>query len=435
MKSQKIQFATLQDGWVSESDPAMSCFFDYEVITEPTKALIHQAARFLYVKYGSGTIVIDSVKYELKPNTLLSIMPWCISDVTEVHEPLQLIKVVYDYQYINTILKGTFSHREDSAELLYALSQKSVVYLDAVQAEHIDAVMNGFKSEIGIASTRVVPVDQPFSMLYTASKLIELMVVFVRYVLSHSDGKAEERLQEKNTILTYIYTHSSERLTLESVSKALFISESTLAKRITAITGQTFIKIVNNIRVEKASNYLIHTHITVDEIAILVGFVDASHLHKQFVAQIGVTPTQYRKIYSKTNTCYGHTEKNIAFVVTDYLHKNYSTEKMSAAKVAQEFGVPVAEMNRSLLFYAEKNFDTLLNFIRINKACELLVSTNYAIIDVAVEVGYANIKTFNLNFYKFRKQTPSSFRKNITLQSVDGSEAAFKHKKRAVTKQ
>ena len=83
-------------------------------------------------------------------------------------------------------------------------------------------------------------------------------------------------------------------------------------------------------------------------------------------------------------------------------------------------------MNRLLLYYNEKNFDTLLNSTRINKACEMLASTDYLVIDVAVAVGYSNIKTFNMNFYRFKEMTPTEFREHITLQRTDGSEASGK---------
>ena len=79
-------------------------------------------------------------------------------------------------------------------------------------------------------------------------------------------------------------------------------------------------------------------------------------------------------------------------------------------------------MNRLMLYHSDMNFETLLNFVRINRACELLASTEYYVIDVAFEVGYNNIKTFNTNFMKFKGMTPTEFRSRITLQKADGSE-------------
>ena len=55
----------LQDARASASDPAVICSFDYEAIDKPTRAIIHQAARFLYVKRGRGKLVIDGEEYVL----------------------------------------------------------------------------------------------------------------------------------------------------------------------------------------------------------------------------------------------------------------------------------------------------------------------------------------------------------------------------------
>ena len=62
--------------------------------------------------------------------------------------------------------------------------------------------------------------------------------------------------------------------------------------------------------------------------------------------------------------------------------------------------------------------------MRINRACELLSTTDRLVLDVAFDVGYRNIKTFNMNFYKYKEMTPTQFRSRITLQRADGSESS-----------
>ena len=56
----------------------------------------------------------------------------------------------------------------------------------------------------------------------------------------------------------------------------------------------------------------------------------------------------------------------------------------------------------------------------------MLITSAYSILDISVSVGYSNIKTFNLNFYKFRGMTPSEYRDSITFQSIDRSEKKYK---------
>ena len=223
-------------------------------------------------------------------------------------------------------------------------------------------------------------------------------------------------------IIPYFALVCNQRYSSCRRSSVFFISESTLSKRISEITGTTFSKLVNSIRIEKVSDFLVYTDLTLDEIAALTGFVDASHLSKHFNAKVGVPPVKFRKIYAKSTTKFNRTNKSIAFSITDYIYKNHAQESLNANQVASQFGVSVAEMNRLMLYYSNMNFEALLNFVRINHACELLACTDYYVIDVAFEVGYNNIKTFNINFFKHKGMTPTDFRSRITLQKADGSE-------------
>ena len=130
----------LQDARASASDPAVICSFDYEAIDKPTRAIIHQAARFLYVKRGRGKLVIDGEEYVLQPNTLVAITPWKITDTVEVTETLQFIKVIYDYSYLNSVFKSVLGSGDASAEPLRFLTVEPVAYLDSVQAEYVDGI-------------------------------------------------------------------------------------------------------------------------------------------------------------------------------------------------------------------------------------------------------------------------------------------------------
>lgn len=424
--SEKRKTAVLQDGATSEANPVRICSFDYEAIEQPTKALIHQAARFLYFKRGKGVLTIDGTDYRIVPDTLIAITPWEISNTIEVEEPLQFIRIVYDYQYLNATLKMTRGMEEESAELFQILSSKPCVYLDSVQTSEVDQIMDQLKSELGVESTLAVPPNRPMGALYVTCKIIELMILFRRFQIANSEtGYVEEdRPGEQASILSYIYAHSSDKLTLEKLSKVFFMSESSLTKQIAEITGTNFTNVLNNIRIEKACDYLIYTDMKLDEIAKILGFVDASHISKHFTATVGITPNEYRKHYHKTSSPYGRTNKELAFQITDYLYKNYAEDHLNINRVADGFGVSVVEMNRSLLYYTEMNYETLLNYIRIMKASEMLVGTEDSVTSIAVAVGYNNIKTFNQNFFKFNGMTPTEFRKSVTLQHPDGSETA-----------
>ena len=85
----------------------------------------------------------------------------------------------------------------------------------------------------------------------------------------------------------------------------------------------------------------------------------------------------------------------------------------------------MANINSALLALTELNFEGFLNYIRINKACVMLLETKLPIIDIGEAVGYNNTKTFTRNFSKFKKMMPLEFRKKVHLQK--GSESIPEH--------
>ena len=46
----------------------------------------------------------------------------------------------------------------------------------------------------------------------------------------------------------------------------------------------------------------------------------------------------------------------------------------------------------------------------------MLLETQDSLVDIAVDVGYNTVKTFNRNFVRLRGVTPGEFRKNYHLQ-------------------
>ena len=65
----------------------------------------------------------------------------------------------------------------------------------------------------------------------------------------------------------------------------------------------------------------------------------------------------------------------------------------------------------------EFNFEDFLNQIRVNHACELLITTDLTVLDVALDVGYNSQKTLTRNFVKLKVMTPSAFRGKFRSKS------------------
>ena len=98
-----------------------------------------------------------------------------------------------------------------------------------------------------------------------------------------------------------------------------------------------------------------------------------------------------------------------------YIYRHYS-EPLNPRMVGDLFRLSPKELNRILLYQVEMNFSDYLNFIRVNRASELLLLTARSILEIALETGYHNEKTLTRNFLKFRSMPPGKFRQSVGLQ-------------------
>lgn len=81
----------------------------------------------------------------------------------------------------------------------------------------------------------------------------------------------------------------------EQLGKALFVSASSLNRKIKALTGLTPIQYIRAFQMTRASKLLTETELTIAEIARQTGFTDQRYFSRIFKKEKGKTPTSYRK--------------------------------------------------------------------------------------------------------------------------------------------
>lgn len=411
-------YATIQDQFCSSYDKRKLCSFDIEFVDRPTKPLLHQTSRFLYFLKGKGNIKVDGIDYKIVPNTFIAILPWEITVINEVSEPLQFIKIVYNSDFITQSMKSIYNTDNEIFSVLTPIGNAPVVYCTEDEAKIIINIMNEIKNETGVESIYDVQEEKELSKVYVTNKLCELLIHFKRFITKKEciqhDGKSIE-LDQRPAIFKYMYSHLNEKQTLAKISGMFYMSESAISKYIMDVTGLSFSDLLNEMRIVKAMDLLTYTDLTLNEVAHVTGFTDASHISKVFNERVGTTPKIYQNIYRNRQEIFGEREKSVSFEIISYIYDNYM-EDIKIQNVADKFDISIVELNRILLFQLEKNFEDLLNFLRINKACELLLTSNAAITDIGVQVGYNTVKTFNRNFVKLKNMTPGNFRKTVLFQ-------------------
>jgi len=409
----------MQSQYRSCYDHSSICSFDVEVIDAPTKPLIHQMSRFLLFKEGKGYLKLQGKSYELKPGTMVSILPWQTSDVYEVSEPLKFYLLKYYFDGVNNIIKSFYNTNNDAVAIIDHLTQTPVIQCSDAQQGMMAELFHQVRKETGIEVVKDAEKDLDLSNIYLTNKLVEILVQFYRFGDLYRDNQEwTAKTIDNAEIIHYIYNHLSEKLTLKMLSSKFFMCESSISNYIHKTTGLSFFDLLNEMRIGKTINFLLYTDFTMEELAEILGFVDSAHISKVFMSRVGMKANDYRKTYQKINDICKVKETKASFEIVDYIYRNYM-ETLTPKYVADSFSVTTKQLNRILLYQVERNFEDFLNFVRVNRASELLLSTDWSITDVAVAVGYNTAKTLTRNFLKLRLMPPGAFRQTVELQGDD----------------
>src|SRR5690606_33213198 len=99
----------------------------------------------------------------------------------------------------------------------------------------------------------------------------------------------------KNAI-TYIHEHILDDLSLGTISAELYVNPSYLSNIFKKETGATLTEYINRKKVEESKYFLLHSEMTISEIAVLFRFCNQSYYTSLFKKYTGITPKKYREI-------------------------------------------------------------------------------------------------------------------------------------------
>ncbi len=99
------------------------------------------------------------------------------------------------------------------------------------------------------------------------------------------------------TSLKYIHQNIEKNLHVDAVVKQVPLSRRALEKRFLEITGYPIYKYIFNLRIEKFTQKLLDTDMSVFEIALDMGLSDSKNIARQFRQVKGCSPSVYRNKY------------------------------------------------------------------------------------------------------------------------------------------
>lgn len=96
-------------------------------------------------------------------------------------------------------------------------------------------------------------------------------------------------------VMQYLQIHCTEKITLEEISRSVYMSPSYLSRVFKQETGISVIHYLHHIRVEKSKELLLDPSLSLIDIAFQCGFTSQSYFTSVFKEKTGITPREYRK--------------------------------------------------------------------------------------------------------------------------------------------
>lgn len=108
-------------------------------------------------------------------------------------------------------------------------------------------------------------------------------------------GQVPSNYFRMHSALSYMEEHLSEDLKLSQIAAYAGMSASHFAREFAASFGQTPHRYLLQRRLETAREKLMNTQLPVTDLAMDLGFHDASHLSRAFTQQFGMSPSAFRR--------------------------------------------------------------------------------------------------------------------------------------------
>ena len=109
-----------------------------------------------------------------------------------------------------------------------------------------------------------------------------------------SENQADVDNQAVREVLRYIDENLQKNISLESMSKHMKVSPSTLGRILRASLGKSFVEVLTEKRIHKAISLIQSGEYSMKEICFMVGYTDPNYFSRVFKRVTGENPSAYK---------------------------------------------------------------------------------------------------------------------------------------------
>ena len=108
----------------------------------------------------------------------------------------------------------------------------------------------------------------------------------------------------------------------------------------------------------------------------------------------------------------GGSIQHIISSILEYINENFIT--VSETDVSDRFGISYSYFSRSFKQIMNMSFKEYINYLKINEAQKMLLTTAKSITEISTELGFSSSSHFINVFKKYKNCSPKQYKKNIS---------------------
>lgn len=246
----------------------------------------HDFFEVLYLSQGSGFHVIDGNKYEIEPPCVFFMSPGQAHKI-EFSGDIEGFIFIFtpEFYLINQTNQNRliefpffFTIRQDNPPLNLS-DEKEVLFLESLFKKGISEIAKGESFSVELLRSLLDLILTSCSVLYKTDENL------LTKGKGHIVVKKFFQLVEENYQQNWSVAEFADKLA---------ITPNHLTQTVNQLTGKTSSQIIRSKQILEIKRLLVHSNLSVSEIAVHLNFSDQSYFTKFFKREAGVSPQQYR---------------------------------------------------------------------------------------------------------------------------------------------
>lgn len=246
----------------------------------------HDFFEVLYLQKGSGLHVIDGNKYQIRPPCVFFMSPGQAHKLELSHDIEGFIFIFNSDFYLlnrsnpNSLIEFPFFYtiHQDNPPLLLR-DEQDVRFLEVLFRRGIQEIVSGKHSDTDLLRSILDLILTTCNSLYEVSE--------------SQLGKGKGQILVKR-FFHLLEENYQKNYSLRQFAGLIGITPNHLTQTVKMLTGKTTSQIIRSKQILEIKRLLVHTNLSVAEIAGQLNFEDQSYFTKFFKRETGMTPLQYR---------------------------------------------------------------------------------------------------------------------------------------------